>query len=80
MTEQSKYWYTLMKQHLLLISLLVFLSAVLGVVAHVINEPIVADIFYTSLALTVTYLIFPVIIGPLFVREDRQPENPVHCQ
>ncbi|MEN6442694.1 MAG: mechanosensitive ion channel domain-containing protein [Methanoregula sp.] len=57
-----------MRQQLLFISLLVLLSAVLGVVAHVINEPVVADIFYTSLALTVTYLIFPVIIGLLFVR------------
>ena len=57
-----------MKRKLLIFSLLVLLCIGFGAAAHVINDPVVNDFFYTSLALAVTYLIFPVIIGMILVR------------
>jgi len=57
-----------MKRKLLIFSVLVLLSAGLGAVAYVISDPLVTDIFYTSLVLTGTYFFFQVIIGMFIVR------------
>nr|WP_319376533.1 mechanosensitive ion channel domain-containing protein [uncultured Methanoregula sp.] len=57
-----------MKRQLLIFSALLLLSAGLGAAAHVINDPVVMDLFSTSIVLTATYLIFPVIIGIFLVR------------
>jgi small-conductance mechanosensitive channel len=57
-----------MKRQLLIFSALILLSAGLGAAAHVLNEPVVTNLFSTSLVLTITYLIFPVITGLFLVR------------
>ena len=57
-----------MKRQLFIFSVLVLISAGLGAAAQVISDPVVTDLFSTSLILTVTYLIFPVIIGMFLVR------------
>ena len=57
-----------MKRKLLIFSVLVLLSAGLGAVAYVINDPFVTDIFYSSLVLTGTYFSFQVIIGIFIIR------------
>ncbi|MDO9549842.1 MAG: mechanosensitive ion channel [Methanoregula sp.] len=57
-----------MKRQLLIFSALLLLSVGLGAAAHVINEQVVTDLFFTSLVLTVTYLLFPVITGIFLVR------------
>jgi len=57
-----------MKRQLLMFSALVLLSAGLGAAAHVINDPVATDLFYTSLVLAATYLIFQIIIGMFLVR------------
>ncbi len=58
-----------MKRQLLIFSALLLLSVGLGAAAYIINEPVVMDLFSTSLVLTITYLIFPVIIGIFVVRK-----------
>jgi small-conductance mechanosensitive channel len=57
-----------MKRKLLIFFALVLLSAGLGAAAYVINEQVVTDIFCTALVLTVTYLIFQIIIGMFIIR------------
>ncbi len=56
-----------MKRQLLVFSALLLLSAGLGVAARIIVDPLVAGIFYTALVLTVTYLIFTIILGIFLV-------------
>jgi len=57
-----------MKRKLLIFSVLVLLSAGVGAVAYVINDPLVTDIFSTSLVLTGTYFFFQIIIGLFIIR------------
>ena len=57
-----------MKRQLLIFFALVLLSAGFGAAAHVINDPVVTDLFSTSLVLAVTYLIFSIIISMFLVR------------
>jgi small-conductance mechanosensitive channel len=57
-----------MKRQLLIFSALLLLSVALGAAAHIINEPVVTNLFSTALVLTATYLIFSVIIGMFLVR------------
>jgi len=57
-----------MKHQLPVFALLLLLSAGLGVVAQLFEGPIIANLFYTSLVLTGTYLFFIIIIGMLIVR------------
>ncbi len=52
-----------MKRQLLILSALVLLSAGLGAAAHAFDDQVVTNLFYTSLVLIVTYLIFPIIIS-----------------
>jgi small-conductance mechanosensitive channel len=52
-----------MKRQLLILSALVLLSAGLGAAAHAFDDPVVTNLFYTSLVLMITYLIFPIIIS-----------------
>ncbi|PKL70715.1 MAG: mechanosensitive ion channel protein MscS [Methanomicrobiales archaeon HGW-Methanomicrobiales-1] len=58
-----------MKRQLLIFSAFLLLSVALGAAAHIINEPVVMDLFSTSLVLTITYLVFPVITGIFLVRK-----------
>jgi small-conductance mechanosensitive channel len=57
-----------MKRQLLIFSALILISAGLGAAVHVINDQVVLDLFYTSLALTATYLIFSIIISMFLVK------------
>ncbi|WAC04372.1 MAG: mechanosensitive ion channel [Methanoregula sp.] len=57
-----------MKRQLLIFSALVLLTAGIGAAAHVLNDPVVTDIFFTSVVLVVTYLIFTVVIGMFLVK------------
>ncbi len=57
-----------MKGKLLIFSVLVVLSAVLGVAVYVFHDTIIAGLFYTSLVLVVTYLIFSIILGVFLLR------------
>lgn len=56
-----------MKRQLLTFSMLLILTAGLGVVAHIIINPYLENIFYTSIVMTVTYLFFTIILGVLLV-------------
>lgn len=56
-----------MKQQPIVFSVLLLLSAGLGVVAQIISDPLVASIFYTSLVLTISYLFFSLILGRFLV-------------
>jgi len=58
-----------MKRQLLILSGLIVLSAGFGAAAHIFNEPVVTNLFSTSLVMMITYLIFSVIIGMFFVRK-----------
>ena len=58
-----------MKRQLLILSALLLLTLGLGAAAHVINEQVITDLFFTSIVLTMTYLIFPVITGIFLVRK-----------
>jgi small-conductance mechanosensitive channel len=57
-----------MKRQLLIFSALLLLSIGLGAAAHVFEDPVVNDLFLTSLVLTVAYLFFTVIIGMFLVK------------
>lgn len=57
-----------MKGKLLIFSALVVLSAVLGVAVYVFHDTIIAGLFYTSLVLAVTYLIFSIFLGVFLLR------------
>ncbi|OPY38380.1 MAG: hypothetical protein A4E35_00803 [Methanoregula sp. PtaU1.Bin051] len=57
-----------MKRQLLILSGLVLLSAGLGAAVHFTGDQYVTSVFYTSLILTATYVIFPVMIGTFLVR------------
>jgi small-conductance mechanosensitive channel len=57
-----------MKQQLLILSALILLSAGLGAAAHVFDDPVITNLFSTSLVLLVTYLVFQIIIGMFLVR------------
>ncbi|MFA7303880.1 MAG: mechanosensitive ion channel domain-containing protein [Methanoregula sp.] len=57
-----------MKRQILISAILILLSAALGVGTYVVKNPIVTNIFLTSLVLTISYLFFFVIIGMVFVR------------
>lgn len=57
-----------MKRQLLIFSLLALLSAGLGAAAHLLNDPVVTNFFFTALVLTISYLFFTIIIGMVVVR------------
>lgn len=57
-----------MKRQLLILSALVLLSAGLGVAAHAFDDQIVTNLFFTSVVLMVTYLIFPILISIFIIR------------
>jgi len=57
-----------MKHQLLIFSLYVFLSAGLGAAAHLLNDPVVTNFFFTALVLTISYLFFTIIIGMVVVQ------------
>jgi small-conductance mechanosensitive channel len=57
-----------MKGKLLIFSALVILSAGLGAAVYFFNAPVITSLFYTSLVISVTYLIFSVIIGMFFIK------------
>ncbi|MCK9579822.1 MAG: mechanosensitive ion channel family protein [Methanoregula sp.] len=56
-----------MKRQLLVFSVLLLLSAGLGIVAYYITDPYVASIFYTAIVVTFTYLFFTIILGMFLV-------------
>jgi len=56
-----------MKRQLMVFSVLLLVSAGLGVVLQIIPDPLVASIFYTSLVLTGSYLFFSIILGRFLV-------------
>jgi small-conductance mechanosensitive channel len=58
-----------MKRKLLISRLLIALSAALGAAAWTFQDPVITNLFLTSLVLTVTYLIFSVIIGLILIRQ-----------
>jgi len=64
-----------MKRQLLIFSVLVLLSAGLAASIQVISDPVLTDLFYTSLALTITYSIFSVIIGMVLVKRISDPKT-----
>ena len=57
-----------MKRQLFLFTLLLLLSVGLGAAAHLLNDSLVTNAFSTSLVLTVSYLVFIIIIGRVVVR------------
>ncbi|MFA5269669.1 MAG: mechanosensitive ion channel domain-containing protein, partial [Methanoregula sp.] len=57
-----------MKRQLFLFTLLLLLSVGLGAAAHLLNDSLVTNAFSTSLVLTVSYLVFIIIIGMVVVR------------
>jgi small-conductance mechanosensitive channel len=57
-----------MKRQLLIFSALLLLSAGFGAAAYVFEDPVVTDLFSTSLVLTVAYLSFQIIITMFLVR------------
>jgi len=57
-----------MKRQLLIFALLLLISAGLGAAAHLFNDPLVTNVFSTSLVLVVSYLFFIIIIGMVVVR------------
>ncbi len=58
-----------MKRKLLIFSALALLSAGLGAAVYFFNDPVITSLFYTSLVISVTYLIFSVIIGMFLIRQ-----------
>lgn len=56
-----------MKRQLLVFSVLLILSAGLGVAAHFIPDPYVASFFYTSIVLAATYFFFTLFLGRFLV-------------
>lgn len=56
-----------MKRQLIIFSVLLLLSAGLGVVAQIIHDPLVASTFYTFLVLTLSYLFFTIILGRFLI-------------
>jgi|WetSurMetagenome_2_1015567.scaffolds.fasta_scaffold90254_1 small-conductance mechanosensitive channel len=58
-----------MKRQLLIFSGLLLLLALSGAAAHVTEDPFIINIFLTSLAVTVTYLVFSVLFGIYIVRK-----------
>jgi small-conductance mechanosensitive channel len=56
-----------MKRQLLIFSVLLLISAGLGVTAHIISEPLVTSIFYTAVVLAATYLFFTILLGLFLV-------------
>ena len=57
-----------MKRQLLIFSAFILLSAGLGAAVYFFDYPVVRSLFFTSLVLTFTYLIFRIIIGLFLVR------------
>ena len=57
-----------MKRQILISTVLILLSVALGAGTYVVKNPIVTNIFLTSLVLTISYLFFSVIIGLVLVR------------
>ncbi|PKL64881.1 MAG: mechanosensitive ion channel protein MscS [Methanomicrobiales archaeon HGW-Methanomicrobiales-3] len=56
-----------MKRQLMVFSVLLLVSAGLGVVLQIIPDPLVASTFYTFLVLTLSYLFFSIILGRFLV-------------
>lgn len=57
-----------MKRQLLVFTLLLVISVVFGAAAHLLNDPVVTNSFFTSLVLTISYLFFTIILGMVIVR------------
>mgnify|MGYP001415204585 CR=1 FL=1 len=57
-----------MKRQLLVFTLLLVISGVLGAAAHLLNDPVVTNSFFTSLVLTISYLFFTIILGMVIVQ------------
>jgi small-conductance mechanosensitive channel len=56
-----------MKRHLLIFTGLLLFSGLTGAAARVTGDPVVVNVFLTSLVLTVTYFVFSVILSRYFV-------------
>jgi small-conductance mechanosensitive channel len=58
-----------MKRHLLIFTGLLVLSVLTGAAVYVTGDPIIINVFLTSLVLTVTYFIFSVLFSRYLVRQ-----------
>ena len=58
-----------MNRHLLIFTGLLLLSALTGAAVHVTGDPIIINVFLTSLVLTVTFFVFSVLFSRYLVRQ-----------
>jgi small-conductance mechanosensitive channel len=64
-----------MKRQILLFSLLLSLSAGLGVAMHFFPDPVISNFFATSLVLTISYLVFNIVIGMVIIKRIADPKT-----
>ncbi len=57
-----------MKRQILISVILVLASAAFGAATYVTDDPLVANLFFTALVVTIAYLVFSVIVGMILVR------------
>jgi small-conductance mechanosensitive channel len=64
-----------MKRRILISTALILLTAVLCVATYLVNDPVVENFFYTSIVLTVSYLLFSVILSIVLVGRITDPKT-----